>query len=71
MPTRKISDRERWTRWAREASDDELDEALEILRIEQSVRGAKKPAKKATNKKTAARPAQDTFADGSPNPTRE
>lgn len=46
MPTRKVSDRERLTIFARTASDDELDQALEILQVEARIRKAatKRPA---------------------------
>lgn len=67
MPTRKISERERLTLYARQASDDELDQALEILRVEQRARAVPKAkpatAKKAASKK-AAGPAPDTAKDG-------
>lgn len=48
MPTRKVSERERLTLYARQATDDQLTEALEILRIEQRARAASKPKKAAT-----------------------
>lgn len=52
MPTRKVSDRERLTIFARTATDDELEAALEILRVEAQVRKAtKQPAKKTATKK--------------------
>lgn len=43
---RKVSERERLTMWARNASDDELDQAGEILRIEQRARSTKPKATK-------------------------
>ena len=49
MPTRKISERERLTLYARQATNEQLEEALEILRIEARVRsggGRKVAAKK-------------------------
>ena len=60
MPSRKITERERLTLYARTASDDELDQALEILRIEERVRRARKPAAnkpKPATKKPAGVPA--------------
>lgn len=68
MPTRKISERERLTMYARSASDDELDEALEILTVERRVRNAKKPT---TNPKPRTRPvAKAEKVPGPPNPPK-
>lgn len=42
MPTRKVSEREKLTIFARTATDEELDQAFEILSIERRIRtGAK------------------------------
>lgn len=64
MPTRKVSERERLTMYARQATDAELDTAFEILSIERRVRaaGKSKPvngtgtAKKSASKKPASAP---------------
>lgn len=64
MPTRKISEREKLTIFARTASDDELEAALEILRIEASVR---KQAKQPTRTTTTRKP---RVAPGPPNPPK-
>ena len=57
MPTRKVTERERLTIFARTASDDELEQALEILRVEAQVRRAtKQPAKKAAAAKKSTPP---------------
>ena len=66
MPTRKITERERLTLYARQATDDQLTEALEILNIEVRIRKGSKggPApKKAATRKPAAAP-------GPPNPPK-
>lgn len=66
MPTRKVSERERLTMYARQASDDELETALEILRVEQRARTMKPTARKtekaAGNKKAVV--------PGPPNPPK-
>lgn len=59
MPTRKISERERLTIYARTATDEQLDEAIEILAIEARIRKGKKPTaspKRASKKPAAAGP---------------
>lgn len=67
MPTRKVSERERLTIYARTASDEQLEEALEILNIEIRIRkggGRKVASKKAATKKPA------TVPPGPPNPPK-
>lgn len=61
MPTRKVSERERLTLYARQATDDQLEEATEILRIEQRARAATKP-KKAAPKPATPKPANKPTA---------
>lgn len=65
MPTRKISERERLTLYARQATDEQLEEALEILRIEVRARAASKPRTAAASKKAASK---KPAAAASPNP---
>lgn len=50
MPTRKVTDREKMLLFARGASDQQLDEALEILGVERRFRQA--------NKRPATQPAK-------------
>lgn len=66
MPTRKISEREKLTMWAREASDEALDTALEILSIEKRIRSGKKPT---ANTGTRKRTRRET-PPGPPNPPK-
>ena len=69
MPSRKITERERLTLYARQASDDELDQALEILRIEARIRaGQKGTANKP--KKAASRKVENNTPPGPPNPPK-
>lgn len=67
MPTRKVTERERLTLYARQATDEQLEEALEILRIEARIRaGQKGTANSASKPKKAA--SKKPAAAASPNP---
>lgn len=65
MPTRKISDRERLTLWARGATDDEIAEAEEIIRVEKAARKATK-----LGPNPGPRKARTQRVPGPPNPPK-
>ena len=75
MPTRKVSERERLTLYARQATDEQLEEALEIISIERRIRAGSRPkaapatkkAVKGASKRPAAKPADQPPAADSEN----
>ena len=57
MPTRKVSERERLMTYARSASDDDLEQAFEILSVERRIRTGGKKAGQQTTKRSTKKPA--------------
>jgi hypothetical protein len=68
MPTRKMSDLEKLLLFAREATDDELQQALDIINIERRIRAGKRPTANPRKPRAASKPKE--VPPGPPNPPK-